>query len=1343
QKTTDELTQVNSNSNINQNVTAETSSDNLTKKRSDDHADSQRPAQRTSKRLKVEQEVDETELFNVHTTFFSQLSSILSELEVELPYTFDFYSSNILAGTNQEFMPLVDLFNCLKTWNSRHADIFTQNTYYSNSVNSSDPNSEKDESLQLATLLKSNVADEFGEKENFEKKLTDLSSIEIQEFIDRVNKGELHYHEVRLRLIDKLLNSNGPDNNNERLVINYLWPKSLFSNIEWLLMGVESSMFDFLTENLEKYSYLALTVLEFLVNFLGSITDDINLKKLQGYKTNELKTQKYKVNLRIKKWIKLLEKVHNEDAKWNIFFKWARYCYFQYCSDLIDQQLIETLTIIEEEIEKYDPSFDVLFPNYRYVPHLNLSIIRGQIKKINIVQKLTIVDLESTKPIENEIDSHISLLERVLLQSINISNDAASEDNEIVSFIESSPFLLQLKLWEVLFLFYFEQNLSNKILKCYIYILKLLLKKLSSTEYSEQPEQGRQQMLLTCLSSIGYFTSKVIANIVDNISTIDNLVPEKEDINVLINVFILFFTVLFFETSNTNDTSLKSFFSRANKSAKKMKEIFTDLLSILLYILNYEFSKVSPEHVGDLTTKCVSTFHMLLGHFKFCDSSNCNFLRISENILCHHVDKSAYVPLKQILWCRYHYSFSADNSSLEDHSTKADTMDKINALPLGIYLIKLQYNGKNPLLVGGSKSSLKQVLDDIIDTIGDPSKSENFIMTRNNYLLSYYLNTPITTKLFRDSFKGLNKVNFTSPNDDLQTAVDAGLFYISSIQALNFYSVRKKSMQARPSELDAIICMLKTDILYNTRRFETWYMLGKCYSYIVEDDLTWTSDKISIPDKKRTTANTQKEAILCYLMSLSIFFLTDNYTNDDRKVVAKTLESLGKELLNGYYKPMEKLCYTWNFPNKFLKLTNEYEVVEEKLKDSNSISNFNIEQAILLCFHKANQIRDGDKEKKDLDKQNWINFHIIAKVLFKSDKSSSIHLVKNNILSACKIAMSVSSPKEPIIEPHYTIVNICYKLVKGNLINVDEALLFLSENNEFFEKDESYWNIDNSITEDYRKKAYFTKIIDLLKLILHLDKKKWQHRPRFRIAKILHHDFNDINGALKEMDNLISLKSVNKNLVNIWKPDLERPGKHFVYTYQYIMFYIELLNDKKDYNSIGLAIKKIRRFSSGMAYVPEAIEQTISLYVQCIARELKFDEKYYTEHLLPSMNYQDFLKTSKMLVSSFKKSDYEDHLIESLSTSYQLKKGNNGIAFDGTCLSIYFKYFYQPFAETIPKEQSTPELTLTIISDPKQGTKGNNSGSNASNVSKSNALRKRVSKKDAFDAIKALTEKLP
>ncbi|CAI4044060.1 Hir3p SKDI_10G3400 [Saccharomyces kudriavzevii IFO 1802] len=1303
-------------------------------KRPDEHADTAKPLQRSSKRFKEREQENSKELvMDVHKKFFAEFNTLLSYVHMQPLCDFNTFTSKFVTGYDpgqpETCIPYADLYECLRSWNSRYTDIFNQNDYLSSGSN------ENEELFQLNALLKSNA---FDDKDGFPKYLSDLDTSHVKSFISEVNAGNLHFHQVRLKLLFKLLGTY--DGGNERrLVIDYLWEPQLLKTVLWFVFGIESNIFAFIYKNKLQCKYLALSIYELLVNHLGNIVEEITNKRIQGHKSADLKSQRNKIEKRIRSWHELLEEIAEEkDTKLYVHFQWTHYCFLQYTCDIVDNRLSETLTSLENTIEVSDSSLDVAYPNYRHIPALNLNTVQSQKRKIKIIQNITVEDISEDTSSDNYSENHLETLERVLLHILYPSIKEPSIDEEMVSFISNSPFLLKIRLWGVLFSSYVKKSSLRDVQRVYFHVLDFMKSALTSAFYKESNPHARHQMLLTVLTAIGYFSSQLTKILSLNRWKHDDFVLEDFMFEKLLQTFFFFYTVLFYESSAVNDSSSKSFFKRASRSSGKMKDIIVDLSTLMLYYYNIQANSSTPAEQGIETTELIWSLHTVFGYFHFCDSSNGKFLDLSEKLLCQFINNDSFLQLKQILWCRYHYTIASDNFSPELHDTKAVEMEKIHSLPLGTYLIKLQYQNKNPYL-SSSKTTLKQIMDNIIEKIGDPSTVDNHIISRNSFLLNEYLSRPITADLLKNTFSGDTSIYLTTPHDELQQGMTAGLFYVSSLQSLGLYKMRKKSMQARPSELDSIIRMLKNDIIYSTNRFESWILLGKCYTYIVEDDLIWTSDKITVPDKKEVIALTQRKAILCYSMAISIYYSRPDRTNDDKKIILEALDDLGSMLISGYYKPMNKLCFSWkSCVENTMRLSETGEVMMEKTKKITTISNFNIEQSIFLCFNRACSLSNSIKLQDDAFALNWFSFYSLAKFFFKTDDGNNWKLVARYIIQSCQIANESSPAKDPIVEPHYLLVNASYKWTKKGIININEALALLSKDNQFFQEHEGFWVNDEGLAGDYQEKVFFDKIMKLLHHLLSVDKKKWQHRPRYRIARILFDDLGDVNAALKEMDSLISAKSVNKNLVNIWKPDFERPGKHFIYTYQYLVLYLNLLFAIKDFNTTGLVIKKLRRFGSGTVNINELLERAIGVYTQSAKGKLQLQNKSYVEQILPTLNYQNFLKISEQLNQVFDQSKYPEDISSGLKLAFQLKKGHSGIAFDSVCLGIYFEYLYYPLAH---QDQSlTNENDESSPAPPSSGSV--TSKNTPDSTSKPSVVKKRVTKKEVFDRIRLLVDKI-
>ena len=115
---------------------------------------------------------------------------------------------------------------------------------------------------------------------------------------------------------------------------------------------------------------------------------------------------------------------------------------------------------------------------------------------------------------------------------------------------------------------------------------------------------------------------------------------------------------------------------------------------------------------------------------------------------------------------------------------------------------------------------------------------------------------------------------------------------------------------------------------------------------------------------------------------------------------------------------------------------------------------------------------------------------------------------------------------------------------------------------------------------------------------------------------------------------------------------------------------MDLLFAIKDFNTTGLVIKKLRRFGSGTVNINELLERAINVYTQSAKIKLQLQDKSYVEQILPTLNYQDFLKISEQLNRVFDQGKHLEEISSGLKLAFQLKKGHSGIAFDLSLIHI-------------------------------------------------------------------------
>ncbi|SCU80649.1 LANO_0B00782g1_1 [Lachancea nothofagi CBS 11611] len=1292
-----------------------------------------RPLQRSSKRFKEKPQIEvNKKSMDIHENFFRMINDLSAALDLEFEMSVDKIGPSDIPSEVPEFSAMSDFYDCLSSWTNKHSEFLNQ-TETKNSKNSE---SDVESLFQLNALIRTGVLS--GDNCPIES-LTDLPTDQIVSFVGQVNTHNLHFQEVRFRLLNVLLSANL---DGRCLIIDTFWSPVLYKAVESLVMSVDVNLFNMITEGGNKLLSLGLSTYEILVNMMGNTYSGINAKKLQGQKVNELETQKNKLERKISRWELIFEDSKSNGERFHYRFLWAKFCFLQYTMDITDDKLIDSLQEIESGIKKHAPNVNVPYSNYSTIPQLNLKAVQSQLSRLKIIRKITSIDI-NTPENNNDVatEQQMESIRKVLISDESLSSDSSGEKLSMENFLRNSPFLLKVKLWRLLVSYYGHRD-KGMAVSIFFKILDILYSRLCSQDYRAQSHLQRQQTLLLTISCMGSFMREFLDLIVENPNhELMDKGTATSNMRILLRCLNLLYPIVFFESMCQKDPTMKSFFNKAVKSSTRLKNVFIDTLTSIIYMRHvlevnepFAFSKQCKlSHLIDAS-------HELLGGFGFCDASDGMYLNLAERLLCGIGDEDGFKHIKQLLWCQYHFIISGENSNVDQHSTKGQTMNQESAVAIGKFLINSHYGERNPLTLSGNKTNLKQVLDNIIQVIGEVDFSSHHILSRNEFFLEQYLRSMITMDTFRKAYAGELSLELIKPNNDLQNVADAGIFYVASIQALNLYKARKKATQARPSELDSIISTLKTDIVFKTGRFESWFLLGKCYSYVVEDDLIWTSDKLATYEKRMGPATIQRKSILCYLMALGIAInegtkgAADLKNYDYYQVLKELLETLSEELMNGYLKPMEKSCFHWDPPASF-KLKMDGELSTAPSAGAQTVSDYNIQQAILTGFSKADQI-DCVQSSTQSPPLNWRNFFYSAKLMFKRCTQEFKIAGTDLLLEACKLSEDMSNAKDLILEPHYFLIVSSFKMMTKGVSTAQEALMTMRRNNAVFKKDDEFWTFGENESYEGISQSFYEKTVSLLRALIALDKMKWHHRPKYRIAKILYEQFHDLDGAIAEMDEVMFVKSSNKSLVNIWKPEFERPGKHFIYTYQYVMFYLDLLFCRNDFSNIALVAKKLKKFGAGMVNVALATERALKLFGQAVQVRFGVNEKQATDKLLPTLNYVHFIKCSEDIFQTFDKSKYDPEMLATLTHALQLKKGNNG--YDGICLALYFTHIYQPWVsaknellKTSSESQIEPEkLTeneLEISGTPVKG--------------KTPTNRKKVSKRDAFEKITALVEK--
>lgn len=1249
--------------------------------------------QRSSKRFKprneglsydsIEYELKRVDFLETQK-FFESLNEYFCALNLTREPRLDNIINKYLPNDDEPEVELYiqDYLHILNNWSPK----LTSSMILSNNS----PGSSSDDRMKLLDVLKT-FESKGGAISNDDKvSLSDLENPDkILEFLKKINSNSLTYIDVKFEILKHLLAYNNIGNNQENscLIERLLWEKGLFEKIsDWILEFdlIILNRFNELNFSIENYSF-AVSIFEILVDSYVELRHQINKSATESSRKSFGKGSKVSINSlcmemsklgdKLSKWVHFLDIYCSNIPDFTLermdFFnltcryKWANIYREKSRNDdwLENNYVISELEELLNQVLHYKEDIHIALPNYRNINEINSKSIKSHLTTCHVLSMFAKLIYADSEMINSDA---IRLLESILFEEKSPSGDL---DNNVIDettlisikkFLDKSSIDMRLSLWNILFLYYDQDTIRYKY--GFEKSLKFILSYLYSDTYTLKLTSYRNEELAKIFGYFGTIASQYVRLLKTQQWKISQN-DFKSDFADNFQNILSFFELLYLFSVHEEAALLTGKKSSVKSSSSKAYDYFKDLFIEVacLMVIYYENALLLDENVinQERYSSFLSLIHDQLGLRRLCDSSKGLFLNLLQDRF-FFMDINTENELAQVVMCRYHYKLNVNKFFPTDHETSyTDIVDKDSVRNLANFVLPLCFK-KNPL-INIPKHDLKQIIDDFYEVIGDPELEDSKILKKNSSIIDSFLDTTlIRPKLLRDSFYGLASLDLSNkvPNN---LVVNGGLYYLQGLLIFSSYKIRKKNMQSRAVELENVIKLLKNDLIFSTNRLESWLLLGQAYGYSVEDDLIWTSDKLTIPERKIATANLQRKSILCYLMAINestnhFKFSSKEYV---KPVIGILMGSFSKEMYSACMQPMDMHAFKVHGYPKLIR--NNKGVDLEHVSKNSYISK-------TLCLKIMQQsLHVAIKNNPD----DWTNLYYLSKIQRKLGKCPEMVL---ETLKTSSLLAKEAQIGDAIIEPHYVLCSMLYKYVKNDKIGIDRAIAHLEQDPII-----QYKRTEKPILE---KNEFYQAIVDSLRKINSYDKKKWHHKPRYRLAKILDEEFDNSTEALEEMSSFVSLKASNKTLVLIWKPDNERPGKHFCYTYQYAQFYLEILTKQSNLTGLVQMLPKLRRSNATMVSLYNAWENLCSSICKLIRSHLDVDENF-TETIMQSLTFQAFSNKSKELIDVMKNKgippSLEPHLCY-LHAVNDMKKFNNGFGptslIDDTLVAIYLRIYF-------------------------------------------------------------------
>ncbi|KAF5848765.1 hypothetical protein GGP41_009868 [Bipolaris sorokiniana] len=238
---------------------------------------------------------------------------------------------------------------------------------------------------------------------------------------------------------------------------------------------------------------------------------------------------------------------------------------------------------------------------------------------------------------------------------------------------------------------------------------------------------------------------------------------------------------------------------------------------------------------------------------------------------------------------------------------------------------------------------------------------------------------------------------------------------------------------------------------------------------------------------------------------------------------------------------------------------------------------------------------------------------------------------------------------EPVLEPHYKLVSVTHKLFQRGAIDYEKGVEILSNT--------SY---AQNIKAPESENDWQRYILAILKSLRAADKSSWHHRVISRVAHTIYDNEKNQSVAQDAKHELMQQMFTKTMAVQVWKPENERPGRHFVYTTRYTKFFIELLDLTEDKANFEALAKRVRRKQTDFFEHQKLWQDLCTRYLKLLRRIGNIPEGQ-EDSAFKSVNHDEFNTLALRLEAWCQNSATQHPVLDILRDAIELKRLNNGM----------------------------------------------------------------------------------
>ncbi|KAL3482341.1 hypothetical protein BJX99DRAFT_216854 [Aspergillus californicus] len=877
--------------------------------------------------------------------------------------------------------------------------------------------------------------------------------------------------------------------------------------------------------------------------------------------------------------------------------------------------------------------------NNTTMSELSPGAIDQEISKLNSMEFfLRIFNPDSDDPVEL-IETIEPIVEPSSVQFPEECSDGqrSTQHREMASFLDRGDATLRLFLWRRLQDAYKKIDYAPKVVSCYLRSIEAIVKELQSPAYSEEHGEHRQTTLLRWLKSLDVMLSKTVATVLqeaDKAYECFDMEHVKSSMSAVVSLVKLLYSFILYEDAvHVGQVSQLSLRGTLGKSLEGFREKLREMLVrswVLLYTLLKEGISQNQEIFEDPLEDRIyylRSVHSALGIRKLCNRSQKQFLRLMKSeLLALDVKQDTEADICQIVFDVHGVKLSLNDNQLCDHGCSSEKLDRSTAVMMIDFVMK---QAKKINIKDLPKSELKTTIDKVQQAIGMTKASSPLVYNRR--ILNTYLKTPIDPSELVRAIRGVSDLPLIPVQTQNAAAARNGWYFLLGHIALTRFRSQKRLSSGPTTDLDEAITWFRHDLEHGTSRWETWYRLAQTWDSKVEDDITWHAEKIN--NNRTELVTWQRNAIHCYSMAIATAAKTAEPEPETRTLLADLYTDFGVRLYSSSREPLSMGVFSLrDFKRHFSNEESQQMYQGQPFK----------EMKVYFAWRLASYLL----RRAVVDKpKSWMTHYMLSKCLWKmfscdesvrgSAKRVSLDGVLDSLLDTIDaLPQRRDSRSDPIFEPHYKLISIVNKLVKREVLTPAEASKTLLATPRA--------RIVNGPVDIGDWKRY---ILEVLRSLKSTDKANWHHRMALRAAHIIYDDDKGAIAAAAAKHELTQQIFTKTMTIQVWRPEFERPGRHFVYTTRYVL---ELL------------LRKVRKKQGDFINHTKLWEDMCLTYARVIRRAGQINEGH-EESVFKPIGWEEFVANTARLEDLSQLSPESPALLELLRDAIELKKLNNNL----------------------------------------------------------------------------------